>query len=40
MTLLSKLPAQIKKIIRNYNCKIADATLLTFSAIRDDAIIS
>ena len=40
VTLLSKLPAQMEEIARNYNHKIANATSLTFSAIRDDAIMS
>jgi len=38
--LLSKLPAQMEEIVRNYNCKTANATSLTFSVIRDDAIMS
>jgi len=40
VTFLSKLPAQMEEIARNYNRKTADATSLTFSAIRDDAIMS
>ena len=40
VTLLSKLPARMEKIERNYNHKTADSTSLTFSAIRDDAIMN
>ena len=38
--LFSKLPAQMEEITRNYNHKTADATSLTFLAIRDDVIMS
>jgi len=40
VTLLSKLSAQMEEIARNYNHKTANTTSLTFSAIRDDAIMS
>jgi len=40
MTLLAKLPPQIKEIIYSYNQKTINAMTLTFATICNDAIIN